>query len=59
MESSVEVEADFAVGCGVAPEQWGESSPVGGGEALLPGAVVEDVLDHEGVDVDERGLEHT
>jgi hypothetical protein len=42
----------------VGPEQRGQAAPVGVGEPGDPLAVDEDVLDHQGVDVDQGGLQH-
>ena len=57
VESGGHVEAYFAVGGDVGPEQWGESASVFGGEDVFPGVLGEDVLEEEGVDVHERCLE--
>ena len=41
----------------VCPEQWGQRAAVLVGERGRQGVVGEDVLDHEGVDVDQRCLQ--
>ena len=52
-----EVDAEGAVGGDVAPDQGVEGSEVDRAELDRGGGVVEHVLDHEGVDVDEHGLQ--
>ncbi len=54
-EAPGHVELDFAVGQDVGPEQRGQGAEVFGGEDVGPFGFGEDVLDHQRVDVDERG----
>lgn len=56
VEPVVHVELEPAVGVHVGPEQWGQSSPVGVGEPLLPLLLTQDVLEKRGVDVHQHGL---
>jgi len=51
------VDLDLAVGRHVRGEQRVQAAPVLVGEPLRPGGFSEHVLDHQGVDVDEGGLE--
>ena len=39
------------------PEQWCEAAAVGVGEEVTPRGVVEGVLQHQGIDVDQRSLQ--
>jgi len=56
-EAGGHVEFDLVVGQDVLPEQRGESASVLRGEQLGPVVFGEDVLEHEGVHVDEGGLQ--
>src|SRR5262249_13847933 len=56
-EPGLHVETDLAVGPDVLPEQRGQPAPVGGSEHGRPLLLGQGVLQHEGADVDEGGLE--
>src|SRR6266540_3369707 len=51
------VELDLAIGGDMGPEQWGQAAPVRVGQGGRPLLVSEHVLDYEGVDVDQGGLQ--
>ena len=51
------IEGEGAVGIDVLPFERGESPEVDGGEPPLPLFLFEHLLNHEGVDVDEAGLQ--
>lgn len=52
VETGVHVEIGLSVRADMGPEERGRSAPVGGREELCPLRFTEDVLEHEGVDVD-------
>jgi hypothetical protein len=56
-QPGVQVEPEAAVGIDVAVDQGRDSSQVVGIEAGAPGGLGQDLLDHEGVDIDERQLD--
>src|SRR6266511_4155067 len=56
-EPACHVEADLAVGRHVRPEQRGEAATVLDAEYVLPGRIGQHVLEHQGVDVDQGGLQ--